>query len=347
MSSILGSLVLVLMLSSAVCADVSRSEYNAIKLQEAHDPEAAFGAMLGLARAGYIPAANRVGYYYRHGLGTHKDLEAARQWYQSAAASGHRWAFASLARVELALGDTDAALHLLQQAARDQHPGTARLLGTAHIDRAFGAVSDPALGQNILDALARDGDANAARDLLLRYNWNRIRGHAPDHIVDRVVQTGLEGDARFAEAALVYLTRAQVKRSPITQQREALISVPGIQRRTLLMERVRLAADMRPGRFWIETEKVLQDAETEHYARVASTAFWINKNAWVRVLQKELRGLGYYSGRITAEMTAQTIRAQNQFCKDRGIWELCASGPLRGQTVRAVADAIAMARERG
>ncbi|WP_299600039.1 hypothetical protein [uncultured Tateyamaria sp.] len=347
MPSVLGSLILVLMLSSAVQSDISRSEFDAIQSQETHDPEAAFDAMLVLAHSGHIPAANRVGYYYRHGLGTHKDLTAARRWYQHATASGHRWAFASLARVELALGHADAALHLLQQAARDQHPGTARLLGTAHIDRAFGAASDPALGQHMLRVLARDGDANAARDLLLRYNWNRIRGQAPDHIVKRVVQIGLEGDARFAEAALVYLTRERDKRSQITRQREALISVPGIQRRTLLMERVRLAADLNPGRFWIETEKVLQDTETEHYARVAGTAFWINKNAWVRVLQKELRGLGYYSGRITAEMTARTIRAQNQFCKDRGIWELCASGPLRGQTVRAVADAIAMARDRG
>ena len=345
MPRVLASLILLLMLASGAQAESSRARFDVIQAQEAHDPESAFAAMMDLAHSGFAPAANRVGFYYRHGLGTPKDLHAARRWYRDASSRGHPWAFASLARVELALEQAHSALQLLQTAARDRRPGAARLLGTAHIDGAFGGLSDTDLGQRILMSLEKDGDADAARELLLRYNWNRIHGRAPDHIVTRVVQTGLDGNARFAEAALVYLSRQNDKRTDIISQRNALIEVPGIRRRTLLSERIRLAADIRPERFWTETENVLQEAENEHFAHVARVAFRINRNAWVRVLQKELRTLGYYSGRINSKMTAQTIRAQIRFCKDKSILEHCAAGPLRVQTVHAVAGAIALMRD--
>lgn len=339
-------LILLLLASTGVQADSSRARFEAILGQETHDPKAAFEAMVVLARSGFAPAATRLGFYHRHGLGTPKDLPAARQWYQHAASAGHPWAFASLARVELALGHTEAAKELLQHAAQERRPGAARLLGTAHIDRAFGATSDLALGKQMLMSLASAGDRNAARDLLLRYNWNRLRGRAPDQVVAQVVQYGLDGDAKFAEAALVYLSRQHDKRAATIKQRAALIQVSGMRRRTFLAERIRLAADMRPDRFWLEAEDVLQDTESEHYAHVAIATFWINKNAWVRVLQKELRTRGYYDGKINAKMTSRTLRAQNKFCKDHNIWRTCAEGPLRGQTVRAVAHAIAETRDR-
>lgn len=346
MRKILASLLGLLLLSSGLQADSPRARFVAIQAQEAHNAEAAFGAMVALADAGFAPAASRVGYYYRHGVGTQSDLTMARRWYQRATAEGHPWAFASLARVELALGQADAALQLLQDAARDRRPNAARLLGTAHIDRAFGTASDPALGHRILKTLAREGDANAARDLVLRHNWARLQGQIPDPIVIQLVQIGLAGDAKFAEAALVYLSRQGGGHRSVLEQRRALMQVPGIRHRTLQTERVKLAAAIQPGRFWIATETILQGTDPAHYAHVARHAFWINKNAWVRVLQKELHALGYYSGRIDAKMTAPTIRAQNRFCREMDIWKTCATGPLRGKTVYAVADALASVRDR-
>ncbi|MEX0309813.1 MAG: tetratricopeptide repeat protein [Tateyamaria sp.] len=346
MRKLMGCFIVALLVATSAQANDFRSQFKAIQAQEQSDPRAAVAAMRALADAGFAPAANRVGYYFRHGLGTEQDLVTARHWYQRAVSGGHPWAFASLARVELALGHADAALDLLQQAAEAQRPGAARVLGTAHIDGVFGAASDPALGRRILIELERAGDAHAARDLIMRHNWSRLQGPAPDAVVARVVNLGLEGDARFAEAALVYLTRQPDNRAQVIAQRDALLAVPGIQRKTVLIERVRFAADTRAHRFWLEVEQVLQDAEAEHYARVASAAFWIKKNAWIRVLQKELRALGYYSGRINAQMTTRTIRAQNRFCRDTGIWDVCATGPLRGATVKAVATAIGSVRAR-
>ncbi len=339
--------IFALMVAFSADADENRTYFNEIKLQEITEPHAAFTEMMALAQAGYVPATDRVGYYFRHGLGTQQDMSAARHWFQRAASGGHPWSFATLARTELDLGHIDAALRLLQSAVKDRRPGAARLLGTAHLDRAFGPASDQSLGRQILLDLERGGDVQAARDLLLRYNWNRLAGQAPAQVVKRVVQLGLEGDARFAETALVYLARRKDKRVETLEQRSALARVPGIRSHILLKESVRLAADRRPARFWLEVEDLLEEADPEHYAAAVSTAFWINKNAWVRVLQKELRALGYYHGAINARMTRRTIRAQSRFCRERGIADVCTLGPLHGRTVRAVAASIAGLRRSG
>lgn len=328
-------------------ADNRRAQFNAISLQEQTDPGAASVAMRELAENGFAPAIDRVGYYYRKGVGGEQDLDAARQWYERAVSAGHLWSTASLARVEIDRGQGDAALRLLQYGVAQNRPGTERLLATAHIDRKLGAGSDVQKGRAILESLATGGDQNAARDLLVRINWKRLSGTAPVAAVSQVVDAGVQGDPRFAEVALVYLGRHGSKSKETMQTRAALAQVAGIPDRALSPERVRLAADTHPRQFWSKVEDILAQTQRPNYARVATTAFWINKNSWVRVLQKELRALGYYSGRINGRMTARTIKAQNRFCRDQGIWAVCATGPLRGATVRSVADKIAGQKKNG
>lgn len=238
-------------------------------------------------------------------------------------------------------GRGDVASELLQAGARDNKPGVERLFATAHIDRKFGAASDIKQGRAILERMAESGDQNAARDLVVRVNWKRLREPAPDTAVEQVVRAGLGGDAKFAAVALVYLSSQTDRSHEAIHKRAMLAEVSGIPDRVLSQELIRLAADMHPNQFWLEVEEILEDTQPENYAKAASTAFWINKNAWVRILQKELRALGYYQGRIDGRMTTRTIRAQNRFCRDRELWSICAAGPLRGATVRNVADAIA------
>lgn len=334
----------ILVLASTANALTQRSLLNSIMAQEQTDPGAAFAAAMSLAVGGYAPALDRVGYHFRHGIGTQKDLAAARDWYLRAIAAGHPWSTATLARVEIEMGHGDAALRRLEVAARQNLPGTQRLLATSHIDRHFGVRSDPALGRAMLETLAADGEKNAARDLIMRLNWGRLIGPASARAVAQVVQAGLAGDARFAEAALVYLARRGDTSSQSLQTRVALARIPGMRERVLSTERIHLAALTHPRQFWSKVDEALADTDAPNYARAASAAFWINKNAWVRVLQNELRSLGYYSGQANGQMTSRTIRAQNRFCRDVGIWATCATGPLRGATVRAVADAIATRR---
>lgn len=318
-----------------------RLRFNEIVAQEHATPDSAFTAMVSLSEGGYPPALDRLGYYFRHGIGTDKDLVAARLWYMRAVAAGHPWSTASLARVEIKLEHGAAALRSLQTGVIKNQPGTLRLLATAHIDRQLGGASNPEFGRDLLEWMINDGDKTAARDLAVRVNWGRLMPPISDRAQAQIVKEGLAGDAKFAEAALVYLARHGGESAETVQTRALLANVPGIRPRVLSPERIRLAAIQSPRRFWSKVEEVLDDTETEDYARTASTAFWINKNSWVRVLQKELRALGYYKGRINGQMTFQTIKAQNRFCRDADIWNVCRTGPLRGPTVRAVAGAIA------
>lgn len=345
MTRTLMAFALVVLSVCAASANPDRRAFETIRAVEEVDPERAVEDMVDLAERGFAPAMNRVGYYHRHGVGTSQDLLAARTWYQRAVAAGHPWSAAALARVEIARGDGDAALSVLEPAAHTGLPGAARLLATAHIDRAFGAASQPEVGRNMLIELYENGETQAAVDLLQRHNWKRLRGQAPDHLVNEVVLRGLKGETRAAEAALVYLTLHNDKDARITEMRRRLLSVPGLRGRIRWPQYVHLAADMRPEQFWSAAEEALNGAGSDAFARVATTVFWINKNAWVRVLQKELRDRGYYSGKAHGRMTTRTIRAQNRFCRANGIWPVCATGPLRGETVRAVATVIAVGRE--
>ncbi|MFK7878182.1 hypothetical protein [Roseobacter sp.] len=332
---------LIICMAGVSTAQDNRAAFKNISMLQQSDPSAAFKAALSLAEKRYPPAIDRVGYYFRHGIGTDRNLEAARDWYARAVAAEHPWSTASLARVEIELNRGDVALQLLEAAVLEDLPGTLRLLATSHIDGDFGVASDPQSGRKMLESLSVRGDQNAARELVVRINWHRLSAPASDIAIAQVVQAGLAGEVRFAETALVYLARHGKKNEETLGTRFALANIPGVRDRVLSPELIRLAADAHPAQFWSKSEEILEQTETENYATTASVAFWINKNAWVRVLQKELRLLGYYKGRINGRMTSSTIKAQNRFCRDENLWHICANGPLRGATVRALAGAIA------
>ena len=194
----------VLLIAALVVATVAeghaqdhRAVFKHISVQAQSDPRGAFDAMLSLAQTGYAPAIDRMGYYFRHGIGTDTDLAAARHWYTRAVAGGHPWAAASLARVEIA-SDNGAAAHVvLKTAVQDNLPGAKRLLATAHIDRKLGTASDPEAGRRLLETLVTGGDSNAARDWALRINWGRLDGRLPDTAVALIVPAAIEGDDRF------------------------------------------------------------------------------------------------------------------------------------------------------
>jgi hypothetical protein len=56
--------------------------------------------------------------------------------------------------------------------------------------------------------------------------------------------------------------------------------------------------------------------------------FWGNKNAYVYVLQQGLRDAGFYNGALDGYLTRQTIAAINRVCRQEGVEETCAQGPL-------------------
>jgi hypothetical protein len=293
-----------------------------------------------LAETGDTKAQQEVGTFYRRGIGTPIDLAQAKHWYERAIAGGRDYALAPLARVEAALGNGEAAYALLQRAIDADMPGAARQLGFAHIDKQLGQHSDPSLGLRLLLQLIDDGDHPAARPLLLRYNWNRLPLPAPDSLVAQVEADGLAGDGPSAEAALVYLTKTDRHSRSTRARRQALIEVEGIRQNILASERILLAADLSPGSFLREADRIVAQTSREHFSRAALTTYRVSPNAYVRILQEELQMSGYYAGRINGRLTASTIAAHHRFCADMGILDQCREGPLKWATIRAVTEAL-------
>lgn len=89
----------------------------------------------------------------------------------------------------------------------------------------------------------------------------------------------------------------------------------------------------------------MQSAPPDVYARALSVAARINRNAYVRIVQKELRAQGYAVGRSSPYMNRPLIRAINRFCRDTGIVDDCRMGPLKSVTIKAVAGKLAELRQ--
>ncbi|MGP6088793.1 hypothetical protein [Antarctobacter jejuensis] len=321
--------------------------FQAIMALSGTAPDQALTQMIALAETGDPKAQQQVGTFYRQGTGTSVDLPLAKLWYERAVAGGRDYALAPLARTEAALGNGEAAYALLHSAIEKGMPGAERQLGFAHIDKQLGRRSDPSRGLNILMGLIDGGDRVAARPLLLRYTWNRLPLPAPTRLVQMVEADGLAGDGPSAEAALVYLTKAERFTRGSLDRRQALIAVEGIRESILASERMLLAADTLPTQFFREADRIIATTPREEFPRAALTAYRISPNAYVRILQRELRAQGYYRGRVNGWLTSSTIAAHQRFCRDQGILDQCREGPRKTDTIRAVTEALAAQPEIG
>lgn len=300
-----------------------------------------FEAAYARAQSGDAKAQDDLARYFRFGIGTKTDLLAAKDWYMRAASGGRGFSLLSLARVNLALGDGEAAYENLQAAIEQDVPNAGRQLAFAHIDRKLGVHSDPDIALPILLQMARAGDPKASVPLLSRYNWKRLPSPAPEELVASVEQFGLSGDAKAAEAALLYISQhAEITQSSL-MRRKALLGVPGLRATIKSAQEVLLVRDLNPGKFWLETERILMAAPSEGFARAALTTYQINKNAFYRVLQIRLAENGYQPGPVDGLLGRRTITALNRFCRDNDIEEICTTGPQRYSTVKVVANRLA------
>ncbi|MEP2260733.1 MAG: hypothetical protein ABJQ70_06130 [Roseobacter sp.] len=111
-----------------------------------------------------------MGYFVRTGTGTEESLGTARHWYARAITAGPM-SMASLAIAEIKLGHGDVALKLLQDAVREELPGTERLLAMANIDRQLGEAPGPTLGRKVIERLVANGDRNAVGFWLFAATW--------------------------------------------------------------------------------------------------------------------------------------------------------------------------------
>ncbi|MEM6955078.1 MAG: hypothetical protein AAF645_05295, partial [Myxococcota bacterium] len=64
------------------------------------------------------------------------------------------------------------------------------------------------------------------------------------------------------------------------------------------------ASEREPGTFWTASERLVRDAPNTVFARALVVSSKINKNSFVRIVQSELRDLGYPVGKPSPYMNA-------------------------------------------
>ena len=120
---------------------------------------------------------------------------------------------------------------------------------------------------------------------------------------------------------------------------------PAIRSKVVAEERLYLARGRRsPNASGSLSEEIVEGTEGNAYARALIATSKINKNAYVRILQEELRGIGYDPGRSSGYLTRPTIRAVNSFCRDFDLESACIHGPAKAIAIKAVSTELARVR---
>ncbi|WP_299297645.1 hypothetical protein [uncultured Tateyamaria sp.] len=321
----------------------ARVRYDAAMALVDSDPAQAFEQMHALAADNDARAMDRLGHFHVAGIGTQPDTNAAIAQFRAAVDHGRARSRLPLGANLLRTGQIEAARTALEQAADDDIPGAVATLAWAHATRALGAASDPEDGWATLYARAVAADRIAELRLVaLVAKTGRTHGNL-DAVLASLHTRAMDGDLRATETLLRYLRLRGHPRNDLALRSE-LLALPGLRPKAAVEEGLHLAARTQAHRFWTASEDIVNDAPADVYARALLTTYKINKNAYVRLLQKELRKRGYATGRANGYLTASTIRAFSRFCRDAGIARDCRRGPLNWATLQAATRALAQSR---
>ncbi|WP_147113975.1 tetratricopeptide repeat protein [Tateyamaria sp. syn59] len=348
MRKTLGLLLVCAQIGSAALAgtgaEPSHKElYAAVMLSVGAAPKEAFADLRALSDAGYARATDRLAYFHLKGIGTDADAEAAIALYQQAVEMGRNKSLVSLGKAHLSVGAFAEARETFERAAATGSDRATATLAWAHATGQLGAQSQRRDGWDTLNSLAKT-DARHAQLLLLDALRREVRqsGDA-DWLIEQLVKRAANDDPKAAEVLLQYFWRHK-NPSGTLELRQRLLSVPGIRAKVFNEEQLRLAHLTQAPRFWTVSEEMVGGLPSDQFAGAMVVTFKLNKNAYVRILQKELRHLGYSVGRKSPYMNGPLIRATRAFCKDRRIGGECRYGPLKSTTVKAVSRELARIR---
>ncbi len=311
---------------------------------QADAPERTVELLQELAKDGNTRAMDRLAYLTFKGLGTEQNTAKSIELYQKAITNQRTSSLVSLGKVYMSVGKPTLALKTLHQASQSGHEKADSILAWAHATGRFGDLSKGAEGFVRLRELAGADNRDAQMYLL---DASARRNKTPPNIsevIARLHDRHDDGDVKAAEALLRYYRLQNHPRGTLNT-RAALLKTPDLREKIRVEEGLHLAAVLHPKKFWTLSESLVQSAPESVYARGLSVAAKINKNAYVRILQKELRQLGYKVGRNSAYMNAPLIRAVNKFCRDHKIYDECRLGPLKSRTIKAVAKKLAQVRK--
>lgn len=327
----------------ALAGDTFKQRYAAAMALQADAPDQAAAELRVLAEAGYARASERLAYASFKGLGVPRDVDAAIGYYLQAIEAGRMSARVSLGKVYLGNAQPREARDMLRQAARDGDMRAGATLAWAHASGRLGELSQKARGLATLRDLAARDQRDAQMFMLDVLARRPEIAAQSDAVINRLHERYETGDAKAAEALLRYYRMRGHPRGTL-EMRAELLQAPKIRDKIRIEEGLYLARDRQPGRFWPLSEELVRTAPKDVFARALAVSARINKNAYVRIVQQELRALGYRVGRPSPYLNAPLVRAINRFCRDTGIAETCAAGPLKSQTVKAVGAMLAEKR---
>jgi len=336
-------------LAFAICAQGGAAEQTGLTVKEryahamslqAEAPERTVELLHALADEGDARALDRLAYFTFKGVGTEKDVAGAIELYRDAVDAGRSSSLVSLGKVYMTEGAHEMAIETLLQASAAGHIKADAVLAWANATGRLGEFSEKDAGFETLAVLANDDLREAQMYLLDAAARNQ---KTPDNIafvLDRLHARHQEGDAKAAEALLRFYRMRRHVRGSLTVRAD-LLTTDGLRDKIRIEEGLYLAAEQEPQRFWVRSEALVQAAPPDVYARALSVAARINRNAYVRIVQKELRDHGYQVGRPSPYMNRPLISAINQFCRDADIVTECRLGPLKSTTIKAVAGKLA------
>ncbi|KNG93094.1 sel1 repeat family protein [Pseudaestuariivita atlantica] len=324
-------------------APSQKQRFAAAMAQRASAPERMVAQLQALSDEGYARATDRLAYMTYKGIGTAQDIARSKVLFRAAVDAGRTSSLVSLGKILMSDGDHQDAITALEAAVREGHAKAAPVLAWAHATGRLGDLSNKARGFSDLEKLA-DEDVLAAQMYLLdaAARNNRRPGNLSS-VLDRLHARHGDGNARAAEALLRYYRAQRHPRGSI-RTRVALMQTEGLRDKIRIEEGLYLALAQRPEAFWTLSEDLVKDAPRDVFARALSVTARINKNAYVRIVQKELRAQGYDVGEPSPYLKAPLIRAIAKFCTDTGMDAACQFGPLKSTTVKALAAKLAETR---
>lgn len=307
------------------------------------DRETGLAMLQDLADEGHARALDRFGYFYFTGKGVPQDLDASVELYGKAIASGHRRSLLSLGKVHLKRGDYAAAERVFLQAVSEGIPKADITHAWAHATGRFGAISRADAGLEVLRRAATAGSEDAQRLLLAALIAQPGAAPMPGEDFARLQARAAQGSAKDAEALLRYY-RLRGHPSGTVEARQRLLHTPGLRAKIATEEALHLAVRTDAPRFWPVSEAIVARAPNDVFARALVVTARLSRNAYLRILQRELEALGYETGRRTAFLHGDLIAAINRFCRDSGVAARCAAGPLKSSTIKVIAPELAKSR---
>lgn len=307
-------------------------------------PSEGYAALVELAALDHPKSIERLGYYTLKGVGAEADLQAAIALYTRATALGHERAWLSLAKAKMLAGHAEEALAAFHTAQSLGIRGAEASLLMAHASHRLGPLSDADAAWPQLVRLAQTGDRTA--EIAALYVAGRYqRRIGPEGVILSAQQTrAADGDGKAAETLLRYYRLTPKHRWRQIPQRLKLLKHPNLSERARIEEGLYMALDRTPERFWTASEALVQQASNAVYPRALTTTARINRNAYVRIVQKELARLGYGPGRSNGYLHRRTLDALMRFCRDQDIDPDCRVGPIKSTAIKSIAAALAETR---